>query len=105
MVSLIFEFNKEKVASAGLTTDELLQPMREHAKKYGVDEAEYGVFQMDGEDAVCVLLMFVIKMVDKDPKYIGFLDKWILDDDGEEEDCIEETYEYYAEHKPDVKLG
>ncbi len=105
MVSLIFGFNKEKVAAAGLTTDELLQPMREHAEKYGIEEAEYGVFQMDGEDAVCVLIMFVGNMVRKDPKYIGYLDKWILDIDGEEEDCIEETYKYYAEHKPNVKLG
>jgi len=33
MVTLTFVFNQEKVASAGSTEEELLRPMREHAKK------------------------------------------------------------------------
>ena len=42
MVSLTFKFNEEKVADAGLTCDDLLVQMREHAKKYNIEEIEYG---------------------------------------------------------------
>ena len=52
MVTLTFDFNKEKVERDGFTTDELLQPMREHAKKWGISEPEYGFFAMDGENAL-----------------------------------------------------
>lgn len=105
MVSLSFVFNKDKVEKAGYTEDELLAPMREHAQKYEILEGKYGVFSKDGEDALCVLTMFVSSMVRKNHQYIGFLDEWTLDVDGEKEDCIKETYIWYAEYEPQVVLG
>lgn len=105
MVSLTFVFNKDKVEKAGYTEDELLAPMREHAQKYGILEEKKGVFSKDGEDALCDLSMFIPMIIRKNHKYIGFFDEWILDVDGEKEDCIKETYEWYAEHEPQVLLG
>ena len=40
MVKLEFVFDKEKIMQAGITESELLQPMRDHAKKYGITEIE-----------------------------------------------------------------
>ncbi len=105
MVSLKFIFNSEKLKASGYTEDELLQPMREHAEKYNIKEEEKGVFSKDGDDALCVLSMFIPDIVDKNPEYIGFLDEWVLDVDGEKEDCIQETFEWYRENEPNVALG
>lgn len=91
MVTLTFDINKEKAAADGYTVDELLQPMRDHAKKYGADEPEYGVFAMDGEDAMCVLGMFVTDITRQNHKYVTYFDSWLFDVDGEVEDCIEAT--------------
>lgn len=104
MVTLTFVFDKDKLEKTGQSEDELLQPMRNHAKKYQIDEKEYGVFSKDGEDALCVLSMFIPDIVDKNPKYISFLKEWTLNVDGEEEDCIHETYEWFREYKPQIML-
>lgn len=95
MVTLTFAFNKDKVKEAGCTENELLQPMREHAEKYGIEEKEYGVFSKDGEDALCVLTMFVSRITRKDRNYINYFESWTLDVDGEKEDCIAETLKWY----------
>lgn len=91
MTTLKFVFNKEKVAAAGTTEDALLTPMREHAAKYGIEETAYGVFSKDGEDAMCVVMMFGPKILKKNPEYINFLDQWPLDVDGDKEDFIESS--------------
>lgn len=95
MVTLTFDFDKNKVKEAGYTEDELLQPMREHAEKYGIDETKYGVFSKDGEDALCVLTMFVSRITRKNRSYINYFKNWTLDVDGEKEDCIYETLKWY----------
>lgn len=105
MVTLTFVFNQEKVASAGSTEEELLRPMREHAKKFGISEDEKGVFSKEGEDALCVLTMFIPKITDENPEYIDLLDEWTLDVDGEKEDCIQETREWMEEHETQVAIG
>ena len=94
-VTLTFVFNKDKVEKAGHTEDELLQPMREHAQKYGIAETEYGVFSKDGEDALCVVGMFVTGITRSNLEYISYFDCWTLDVDGEKEDCIAETKKWY----------
>ena len=96
-VSLTFDFNKEKVERDGFTTDDLLKPMREHAKKYGIDEPEYGVFTMNGENAMCCIGMFVIDITKKNHAYISYLNTWLFDVCGDVEDCVETTKERYAE--------
>jgi hypothetical protein len=95
MVTLTFIFNKDKVAKAGYTENELLQPMREHARKYGISETEYGVFSKEGEDALCVIGMFVTSITRNDLEYISYFDCWILDVNGQIEDCISETQKWY----------
>ena len=89
----------------GYTEDELLQPMREHAKKYEIDEPEKGVFCKDGEHALCEISMFVPEIIDEDPQYMNFLDVWTLDVDGEKENCIEETYKWLRKHQSKAVLG
>lgn len=100
MVTLTFVFNQEKVASTGSTEDELLRPMREHAKKYDISEEEYGVFSKDGEDAFCVLTMIIPKLAKSNVKILNLLDEWTLNVDGEEEDCIQESLEWFKEYEP-----
>lgn len=98
MTTLRFVFDKEKVAAAGKTEDELLAPMREHAAKYGIDEPEHGVFTKDGEDAMCVITMAVPMIVENDPGYINFLSKWPLNVDGDDEDCIESSVRWLTKN-------
>lgn len=105
MITLTFVFNKDKVEKAGYTENELLQPMREHAQKYGISEPEYGVFSKDGEDALAELTMFIPRITREIPEYIDLLDEWTLDVNGEREDCIKETREWYKEHGLYVALG
>ena len=38
MVTLRFVFNQDKLKQAGKTEDEMLAPMRDHAKKYEIAE-------------------------------------------------------------------
>lgn len=84
MVTLTFNFNYDKIREAGTTTDELLAPMRAHAKEYGIDEIDYGVFAKDGIKALGAIEKYVIHV---SKEYLEFLDTWILDANGEVEDC------------------
>ncbi|MGN0152301.1 MAG: hypothetical protein ACI39Q_07495 [Wujia sp.] len=84
MVKLTFKFNEDKVHEAGYTTDELLEPMREHAEKYGIDEVEYGVFAKDGIYALGAIERYVVNV---SREFLDYLDTWIMDEDGEIEDC------------------
>jgi hypothetical protein len=98
MVTLTFVFDKEKVSAAGKTEDELLAPMREHAKKYGISENELGVFSKEGEEAYCVVGMSIPLFAGEEPRKIDFLRKWILNVDGEEEDCLQSSRRWLSEH-------
>ena len=95
MVTLKFVFNQEKLKQAGKTEEELLQPMREHAKKYDIAEPEHGFFVKDGEDAMCVIGMFIPEITRKDVNYLDYLD----DIDGEVEDCIKESRDWISHHE------
>lgn len=98
MTTLRFVFDKEKVAAAGKTEDELLAPMREHAAKYDIDEPEPGFFTKDGEDAMCVITMAVPMIVENDPDYINYLEIWPLNVDGDDEDCIVSSVQWLRKH-------
>jgi len=98
MVTLKFVFNKEKTALSGKTEEELLQPMREHAKKYGIDEIKYGVFAKNGEHALASLTKFIPEIIRKEPGYMDCLSEWTLNVNGEEEDCIEESRKWLEDH-------
>ena len=98
MVTLTFVFDKEKVAAAGTTEDELLAPMREHAERYQISEDEYGVFSKDGEDAYCVLGMAIPQMVKRDRRYLDLLKEWTFNVEGEESDCLESSRNWLLKH-------
>ena len=104
MVTLTFVFNKNKIKKYGYTEDALLQPMREHAQKYGISEEKNGVFSKNGEDALCVLSMFIPEITHETPQYVGFLDEWTLDVDGEREDCIAATYRWFDKYEPHAAI-
>lgn len=95
-VSLTFDFNKEKVEKDGFTTDDLLKPMRDHAKKYGIDEPKYGVFTMTGENAMCRIGMFIIDITDANHAYISYFNTWLFNVCGNIEDCIAAVKRRYA---------
>ncbi len=98
MVTLTFIFDQEKIAKAGYREEELLKPVRDHAKKYNITEVEPGVFAKDGEDALCTVSMAISLYTDAFPEYDTLLSEWTLDVDGEKEDCIQETREWFADH-------
>lgn len=102
MVTLTFVFDNEKVISSGNTEEELLRPMREHAEKYDIQEKENGVFSKDGEDAFCLLTMIIPKLAKQNVKILGLLEKWTLNVDGEEEDCIQPSLDWFKVHRPQL---
>lgn len=89
MVKLTFEFNKAEVAKRGLTEDGLLTEVRAFAKENKIAETSYGVFEQDGEDALCLLMMIAHRILCDRPHYIDCLKSLKLDDDGDIEECIE----------------
>lgn len=97
MGRLTFVFNKEKLDEAHKSVSDMLFPMREFAKEYGITETSTGVFEMEGNDAFALLGGFVADITDEDHSYVTFLDKWELDVGGIIDDCIEDTLDWYKE--------
>lgn len=95
MITLTFNLDYDKMAKEGITEADMLDPMREHSKKYKIDEISNGVFAKDGEDALCVLMMYVIEKSDEQADYIRYLKSWILDTGHEVEDCKQELIKIY----------
>ncbi len=95
MTTMTFEFNYEKLQKDGKTADDILKPMREHAKKFGIQETEYGVFSKSGSDAMWVIVMFSVNHTMEDLSYISYLTKWEVNIDGVVEDCIIEAIKNY----------
>lgn len=54
---------------------------------------------MDGENAMCVLGMFVTEITKHNHKYINYLNSWLFNVNGDVEDCIEATLEWYKERR------
>lgn len=95
MVSLEFCFDEDKVRMMGYTTDDLLEPMRKHAKKYGITEERYGYFTMDGENALTAIMLYVLDMSKKNREMLDYLIKLELNVDGDVEDLIYEINKKY----------
>lgn len=74
----------------GIFEMDMLDPMRTHLKKYGISETSKGVFTMDGENALCDSMLFVINMATDSSSYIRYLKTWILTTAGGNEDCKQE---------------
>ena len=97
MVTLTFDLDYDKMKRDGITEEDMLGPMREHAKKYGIVETKKGVFSMDGENALCAIMLFVTDKIDEDYRYISYLKDWILEHNNHIEDCKEEALAIYHE--------
>ena len=94
MVKLTFKFNERKIRKKEKFKEEILNEMRCYSKKYGIVEMEEGIFEMDGEDALCLILDIATKIVLDNMKNIECFKKVELNVDGEIEDCIKETKEW-----------
>lgn len=95
MVTLTFDLDYEKMSRDGISEMDMLNPMRAHSKKYGISETSKGVFSMDGEDALCDIMLFVIKMASDSSSYVRYLKTWILTTAGGSEDCKQEMIKHY----------
>lgn len=91
MVKLTFIFNEKKLKSYNMTKEDVLLEMRKYAKENNIIESSFGVFEKDGEHALCLLSKFAVEMVRENLSHIDYLKKLELDIDGEKEDCIKET--------------
>lgn len=94
MVKLTFEFDKAEIAKEGLTEDELLAEVRTYAKKNKISETSHGVFEKDGEDALCQIMMIAHTLLCDRPHYLDCLRSLNMDDDGEIEDCLKIAREW-----------
>jgi hypothetical protein len=103
MVTLTFNLDYEKMEKDHVTENDMLEPMREHSKKYGIVEKQKGVFSMDGENALCVMMMYVMKKARNSTDYVRYLKTWILNTGSEVEDCKSELIKIY--NKKGLMLG
>ncbi|MBO4390219.1 MAG: hypothetical protein J5825_05125 [Lachnospiraceae bacterium] len=90
MVTLSFEFDKDQIERAGITEEDLLRPMRNIARRDNIVELEYGVFGMEGSDALCIVSMAVLELDRADKRYIEYLKSWRLTTEDSSEDCVKE---------------
>lgn len=95
MVTLTFNLDYEKMNRDGITENEMLDPMREHSKKYGISETSKGVFAAGGENALCDIMIYVMKMAADSSEYIRYFRTWILTTAAGSEDCKQEMIRHY----------
>ena len=89
MMRMTFVFDKNKLRQIGKSADEIIAPMRDHARKWDIKEVAPYQFEKDGEDAMCDLFMFMSDILDKDRSYYTYFSSWYVEEDGHfKEDCI-----------------
>lgn len=94
MVTMLFEFNEKRAEQYGYNLNEVTLEIRDYFEKNGAHETKHLFFQLEGEDAMCIALSYIVKKTEKDPNFIRILNKCIADIDGEKEDCIKELFEW-----------
>ena len=100
VVTTTFRFKEEKLKELGKSVDEMLDPIRETLKNDDVEEVEQGVFRKTGRDAMVVIdwpFLYIRKHLD----YLDYLDDWLLNVDGDIEDCKAEMISYYRKWHPE----
>lgn len=95
MVTLTFDLDYEKMRVDGITEYDMLNPMREHSKQYDIIESSNGVFSGEGENALCDIMIYVMKMASDSTEYVKYLHTWILTTAGGSEDCKQEMIRHY----------
>ena len=94
MMKMTFVFDNAKLHQIGKSADEIIKPMRDHAKKWDIKEIAPYQFEKDGEDAMCDLFMFIPEILNKDKNYYTYFSSWYVEEDGRfKEDCIEGSKE------------
>lgn len=89
LTTLRFNFNMEAVEAAGTTTDALLAPMREYARKRGISEPEYGFFTLPtDENSYCIIIKWVLEYCHDHKEYPHYFKSIISTIDDEIEDCL-----------------
>lgn len=94
MVTMLFDFNEEKAEQCGYDLNEVVSEIRIYFRNNGAQETKQLFFELDGEDAMCIALSYIVKKTEKDPNFIQIMNKCIADIDGEKEDCIKELFEW-----------
>ncbi len=90
MMKMTFVFDNNRLQQIGKTPDEIIAPMRDHAKKWDITEVAPYQFEKDGENAMCDLFMFIPEILDVDDSYYTNFLSWYVEEDGQLfEDCIE----------------
>lgn len=102
MDRLTFVFNEQKIQDDGLSKDAILQFARDYSKKNDIAESSYGVFEKDGEDAMCMLTFIAVNILDEETGYIDYISKLELEVNGKKEDCVESQKRWLARHS---KIG
>ncbi len=92
MVSLTIELNESEVKKADIDEfdeTEFWKKIRDYAKEENVRETANGVFEMDGMDAMAVLLKIPVVLLElyENKKLLKFFNKLELNINGEIEDC------------------
>lgn len=95
MVTLTFDLDYDKMKRDGISESDMLNPMRLHSERYGISETSKGVFSIDGENALCDLMIFVMKMASDSSDYVRYLRTWILTTASGSEDCKQEMIKHY----------
>lgn len=94
LTTLKFNFDLDAVDADGLTTDELLAPMREYAQHSGISEPEYGLFTLPTDrDSFCIMTKWLIRYVKKHPKYPYYFKSIISTLNDEVENCLPDLKE------------
>ncbi|MCI8409476.1 MAG: hypothetical protein HFJ09_09450 [Lachnospiraceae bacterium] len=97
MVTLLFDFNQEKAEQCGYNLEEVASRIRTYLKKNGACETKNLFFELEGEDAMCIAASLVIDIVKMDPGFVNIMNEWVLNVDGDKEDCIEFAKEKNAQ--------
>lgn len=89
LTTLRFNFDMDAVKAAGLTTDELLAPMREYAQEKGISEPESGFFTLPTDkNSYCKIIKWVIKYSRTHSNFPHYFNSIISTFDDEIEDCL-----------------
>lgn len=92
MVKLTIELDEDEVKKADIDEFdevEFWQKIRDYTKSENINETANGVFEMDGEDALAMLLKIPVVVLEiyHNKWMLKFFKKLELDVDGEIEDC------------------
>lgn len=94
LTTLKFNFDMTAVTAKGLTTDELLAPMREYAQQNGISEPEYGLFALPtNENSYCKIINWVISYTLNNSDFPNYFNSIISTIDEEVEDCLPDLKE------------